>query len=201
MSKEGEFIVKGTEKQMQFETGSVRSSSEGRGRYDLIPPMPLRRLAIHYENGAKRYSERNWEKGQNLSRYTNSMERHMNNLKAGEPLEDHCAAICWNAFAYMWTLNEIEAGRLPKSLDDRPKPEPQYDPALQVQLPVTVTATLPALPGVIGKGAGGNRGPLFGPGMPIVDPIPMTVTPVWENCPMSQPLPSMSDGAFEVPPK
>lgn len=110
----------------QFQTGSVRDSRDGKGRFDLIPTGPLRRLARIYEEGGKRYGDGNWKKGQSLMRYMDSALRHINCAIAGEPTEDHLAQCSWNCFAFMWTLNEIEAGRLPKELDDRPAPEPQY---------------------------------------------------------------------------
>jgi hypothetical protein len=93
----------------------------------------MRRLAGLYERGAEKYQDRNWEKGQPLSSFVDSLMRHTNNLVAGEPEEDHAAAIMWNAAGYMWTLAEIEAGRLPVELDDRPDPEPQYDFLTEIQ--------------------------------------------------------------------
>lgn len=128
---EKKFVTKGNDANRQtFATGSVRDSREGRGRFDLIPSMPLRRLAGLYERGAARYGDSNWQLGQPLKRYIDSAMRHINCLVAGEPTEDHAAAIAWNAFGYMWTLAEIEAGRLPAELDDRPAPEPEYDDQL-----------------------------------------------------------------------
>lgn len=104
-------------KREEFDTGSVRDTQDGKGRFDLVPEYPLRRLAQHYENGAVKYGDNNWQKGQPLSRYTSSMRRHA--FRSDWTDEDHLAAVAWNAFAIMWTLNEIEEGRLPKELDDR----------------------------------------------------------------------------------
>lgn len=120
------FVTKDSGERQEYDTGSKRDTREGKGRFDLIPTMPLRRLAGLYERGASKYGDANWQKGQPLMRYVDSLMRHTNNLVSGEPTEDHLAAIAWNAFGYMWTLNEIECGRLPKELDDRPAPEPQY---------------------------------------------------------------------------
>ncbi len=125
---ENKFVVRDSGERQSFSTGSVRDTPKGKGSFYLIPTLPYRRLAQHYENGAAKYGPDNWKKGQPLMRYVDSAERHLNCLKAGEPLEDHATAISWNMFAYVWTLNEIEAGRLPKELDDRPPPEPQYEP-------------------------------------------------------------------------
>lgn len=120
------FVVKDSGKRQEFETGARRDIQEGKGRFDLIPTLPVRRLAVHYENGARKYGDNNWQKGMPLRRYLDSAERHLNSLKAGEPAEDHATAVTWNMFAYVWTLNEIECGRLSKTLDDRFPPEPQY---------------------------------------------------------------------------
>lgn len=60
--------VKDSGKRQEFQTGSIRDTREGKGRYDLLPPHAIFRLAKHFENGAKKYGDRNWEKGQPLSR-------------------------------------------------------------------------------------------------------------------------------------
>lgn len=113
----------------QFETGSVRDVRDGKGRFDLIPPLALRRLARHYENGAKKYGDNNWQKGQPLGGYLDSAFRHLMGVMENLQDEDHQAAAIWNVIAYMWTRNEIEAGRLPLSLDDRGH-VPRVDTAL-----------------------------------------------------------------------
>lgn len=104
----------------EFSTGSVRDVRTGKGRFDLIPVDAIKRLAQHYENGAVKYGDRNWEKGQPLMSYLDSAIRHAYCAVAGETNEDHASAVSWNMFAFIHTLNEIEAGRLPKELDDRP---------------------------------------------------------------------------------
>lgn len=120
------FVVKDSGTRETWETGSRRDSREGKGRFDLIPTLPLRELAIHYEQGAAKYDDNNWKKGQPLMRYIDSAMRHINALVAGENTENHAIAAAWNMFAYRWTLNEIQSGRLPRELDNRPEPEPQY---------------------------------------------------------------------------
>jgi hypothetical protein len=99
-----------------FETGSVRDSDEGKGRQDLIPIYPLKRLAQHYENGAKKYGDRNWEKGQPLTAFFSSGFRHWTEFWDGSNDEDHLSATAWNVFAMIYTIREIVEGRLPVSL-------------------------------------------------------------------------------------
>lgn len=101
-----------------FTTGSQRDTRQGKGRYDLIPPEALRRLAIHFENGAIKYLSNNWALGQPLSRYMDSASRHLEHIKAGHTDEDHAAALMWNAMAYMVTEHLIDRGELPQELND-----------------------------------------------------------------------------------
>jgi len=100
--------VKDSGERQEFDTGSVRDTAEGKPRYDLITPIGLYRLAIHYANGAKKYGDKNWEKGQPLSRYIASLERHLQRLKVGLEDEDHEAAIAWNILAFTHTKIMIE---------------------------------------------------------------------------------------------
>jgi hypothetical protein len=100
----------------EFDTGSVRDAQEGKGRFDLIPYWPLFKLALHFENGAKKYGDNNWRKGQPLKVFLDSAGRHWAKLNDGWEDEDHAAALVWNVMAYQWTKHEIEEGRLPASL-------------------------------------------------------------------------------------
>lgn len=104
----------------EFVTGSVRDSREGKGRFDLISPFALRRLALHFESGARKYGDRNWERGQPLQRYLDSALRHVNCHQAGMRDEDHLIAAAWNLLAHVHTEEMIASGKLPKSLDDSP---------------------------------------------------------------------------------
>lgn len=84
-----------------FVTGAVREPHTNKGRYDLITPEGLKRLAEWYELGAIKYSDRNWEKGLPISNCLNSAFRHLVKYVAGGRDEDHLAAIVWNVFAIM----------------------------------------------------------------------------------------------------
>lgn len=98
--------------------GAMREENPNLPRFDLVPSYPLERLAQHYANGAKKYSERNWEKGIKLMRFIASLERHLAALKTGDTSEDHEAAIAWNIFGFMYTKYMTDTGVLPKELDD-----------------------------------------------------------------------------------
>lgn len=110
--------VKDSGVRQDFITGSRRDTQQGKGRPDLMPIEALRRLAVHYENGAAKYGDRNWEKGQPLSRYYASAMRHLWAFMDLDFSEDHLSAISWNAFALVATIERIQKGVLPRELDD-----------------------------------------------------------------------------------
>ena len=110
--------VKDSGKREEFNTGSKRDTREGKGRYDLITPIALFRLARHYENGAVKYGDRNWEKGQPISRYLDSAIRHIYKHLEGYRDEDHLSAGAWNLMGAIHTEEMIERGLLPKELND-----------------------------------------------------------------------------------
>lgn len=125
-----DFITKDSGERRVFETGSVRDSRKGKGRFDLIPAYPLKRLAQLYERGAEKYADNNWQKGQPLANYLDSAMRHMNDYRDGDRAEDHLIAVAWNVFAYIWTERAIEQGKLPASLGEpAPAPVPELPPA------------------------------------------------------------------------
>lgn len=105
-------------KRRSFGTGSVRDVRDGKGRYDLIPPYPIERLAQHFENGAKKYGDNNWRLGQPLSSYLDSALRHVFKFQGGARDEDHLTAAVWNLIAFIDTERRITAGLLPAKLND-----------------------------------------------------------------------------------
>jgi hypothetical protein len=112
-----DFVTKDSGQRESFDSGMVRDQRTGKGRYDLISPLALRRLAQLYERGAVKYEARNWEQGAPFCRFLDSAARHLQQYMAGERTEDHLAAVAWNVFAIM---HFEEVGRAAE-LDDRPK--------------------------------------------------------------------------------
>jgi hypothetical protein len=110
--------VKDSGQRRETITGAVRDRVQGKGRYDLITPIGLRRLALHYENGARKYKDRNWEKGMPLSWFLDSAIRHLFDYLSGDRSEDHLAAVAWNALGYIHSEQLIRDSKLPKELDD-----------------------------------------------------------------------------------
>jgi hypothetical protein len=113
------FDVKDHGVREEMKTGSRRDTQQGKPRYDLVPATCLTKLALHYGAGSEKYGDRNWEKGQPITRYMSSAERHFQYFKMGLTDENHLMACVWNLFCIDWTLDQIAAGKLPKELDDR----------------------------------------------------------------------------------
>jgi len=135
-------------KRIEFESGAVRDTTEGKGRCDLLPLQVISNiiggndilyclaryqqtentldlykaldccselfkdkadmcleLAIHFEEGCKKYGERNWEKGIPPHRYIDSAVRHYLKYLRGDTDERHDRALVWNICCLIWTVD------------------------------------------------------------------------------------------------
>lgn len=115
------YVTKDSGDRQGFDSGAVRDVSTDKGRFDLLPPLAIRRLALLYERGSLKYADRNWEKGMPTSRMADSMLRHAFQVLEGVDDEDHLAAVAWNALGIIEFRERIKRGLLPKELDDLPK--------------------------------------------------------------------------------
>ena len=108
------------EKLIDYPSGAKRDTTKGKGRYGLISPIMLRRLALLYERGAEQKGDRNWEKGFPFSRALDSAQRHINQYREGHRDEDHPIQAIWNLACVVHFEEMIELGLLPKELNDLP---------------------------------------------------------------------------------
>ena len=120
MAGDGRHVLKDSGKRQDFDTGAVRDTREGKGRFDLLSPVAQRRLAQLMENGAVKYGDRNWEKGMPLSRYMDSAMRHVTQYLEGYRDEDHLIQAAWNLLAAVHVEEMVRRGLLPKELCDLP---------------------------------------------------------------------------------
>jgi hypothetical protein len=104
----------------KFATGAVRDASVGKGKPSLVPNWVIWLVSRIYEDGARKYSSRNWEKGMPLSQYIDSAERHLAKLKAGLRDEPHASQVIWNMIGYVFTATLIKRGLRPNELNDMP---------------------------------------------------------------------------------
>lgn len=100
---EAEMEIKDSGARREFESGAVRDIQEGKGRLDLLPACAILRVARHFENGARKYTERNWEKGIPVHSFIDSSLRHLMCYLDGKTDEDHLCAAAWNLLCAMWT--------------------------------------------------------------------------------------------------
>lgn len=77
-------------------------------------------VAKHYEDGARKYTDRNWEKGIPLHCYIDSGVRHYLKWLRGDIDEPHDRAFVWNMLCAIWTQeNRPEMIDLPFKEDDK----------------------------------------------------------------------------------
>ena len=67
-------------------------------------PEMLLEVSKHFEDGAKKYGERNWEKGITAHCYVDSAVRHYLKWYMDLIDERHDRAFCWNLLCLAWTL-------------------------------------------------------------------------------------------------
>lgn len=117
----GSFVTKDSGERATLKGGMVRDTDKGKPRYDLIPLLPLRRLAELYARGAEKYEARNWEKACDtdaLERFKGSALRHLFQALEGDRTEDHLSAVVFNIFGWIWLEDKLwpaVVGDVPRS--------------------------------------------------------------------------------------
>ena len=70
-------------------------------RWDI--PTMLLEVSMHFEDGAMKYGENNWQKGLPARCYVNSGVRHYLKWMRGDDDEPHDRAFVWNMMCAIWT--------------------------------------------------------------------------------------------------
>lgn len=83
-------------------------------RFSLIPPGFVWALAEHYGQGAKKYADRNWEKGYKWSLSVDASQRHLHQWLMGEDNDEetgssHLIAAAWHLCA-LWFFHKFGKG-------------------------------------------------------------------------------------------
>lgn len=77
-------------------------------------------VSKHFEEGAKKYGEHNWQKGIPTHCYIDSAVRHYLKWSRGDNDEPHDRAFCWNILCCIWTcIHKPELNDYAKSTDDK----------------------------------------------------------------------------------
>ena len=72
--------------------------------YDSYETM-LMEVSKHFEEGAEKYGENNWQSGLPVSCYLNSAIRHYLKYRRGDKDEDHARAFVWNIMCCIWEVD------------------------------------------------------------------------------------------------
>ena len=70
---------------------------------DIDTATAVLEVAKHFEDGAVKYGDRNWEKGIPVHCYIDSAVRHYLKFHRGDNDEPHDRAFMWNILCAMWT--------------------------------------------------------------------------------------------------
>ena len=72
---------------------------------DIIDPFDMiLGVSKHFEEGAKKYGEYNWQKGIPVHCYIDSAVRHYLKCRRGDNDEPHDRAFVWNILCCAWTV-------------------------------------------------------------------------------------------------
>ena len=72
--------------------------------HDSTPTMFLE-VSKHFEDGAKKYGENNWQKGIPVNCYIDSAIRHYLKFLRGDTDEPHDRAFVWNLMCCIWEVD------------------------------------------------------------------------------------------------
>lgn len=104
----------------------------------LLPWDAIEALALHYRDGAKKYPERNWEKGLKWNEgCAASLARHLAAWSRGENVDAegsyHDVAMAWNALGLVaFRLRSVGVDDRPSKLKEPPSAhQPPRPPASQ----------------------------------------------------------------------
>ena len=102
----GSFIRKGDETAIYSTMDAFLNQHPNIGALAPYDPFTaILDLSIHYEDGARKYDERNWERGIPCHCFVDSGIRHYLKWRRGDKDEPHDRAFLWNMFGLLWTLH------------------------------------------------------------------------------------------------
>lgn len=118
-------MIKDSGNRTTFASGAVRDMHKGKGRFDLLPWHAIHEVAIHCEDGAEKYGERNVDKGIPQHSLIDSAFRHLKRYVCGETDEPHLRAAAWNIlFALEQETTHPELLDIPYAPQSEPEDEP-----------------------------------------------------------------------------
>lgn len=79
----------------------------GKMAFDNVETMLLE-VSKHFEEGAKKYGDNNWQKGIPVNCYLDSAIRHYLKWRRGDKDEPHHRSFCWNLMCCIWEVDYHE---------------------------------------------------------------------------------------------
>lgn len=80
-------------------------------KWDVDTATALLEVAKHFEEGAKKYGENNWQKGIPVHCYIDSAIRHYLKWLRGDKDEPHDRAFVWNLMCCIWEVDYHTEGK------------------------------------------------------------------------------------------
>ena len=104
--------------------GYKAGKDEGKPRFSLIPADVLKEVAKVFTQGAKKYDDRNFEKGIPYSELLDAMHRHWTDVACRTDIDPewnlhHLAHLICDAMMMMRIQNLVKRGILEDRFDDR----------------------------------------------------------------------------------
>lgn len=78
-------------------------------RYDGKPETMILEVSKHFEDGARKYGENNWQRGLPVNCYIDSALRHYLKHRRGDTDEPHDRAFVWNIMCCIWEVDHHRA--------------------------------------------------------------------------------------------
>lgn len=114
-----DYIRTGDETRLVIAIDYFRAQLENRVEHSVSKERLMLDVAKHYEAGALKYAERNWELGMPVHNYINSGVRHLLKYYDGQTDEPHDQAFVWNMLGAIWTHRHFpELRDLPFARED-----------------------------------------------------------------------------------
>lgn len=73
--------------------------------YEKKTETMLLEVAVHFEEGARKYGTNNWRKGLPVCCYIDSAIRHYLKYRRGDKDENHSSALVWNLMCCIWEVD------------------------------------------------------------------------------------------------
>jgi hypothetical protein len=84
----------------------VKQDDEGYFMFGADIPTMLLEVSVHFEEGAAKYGEMNWQHGIPVKCYIDSAVRHYLKWLRGDDDERHDRAFMWNLICCLWEIKQ-----------------------------------------------------------------------------------------------